>query len=111
MARLFAENYAEFFSPEFLFRASNDRIIRHRVGDHGELYPFMAPLLVLGVLAAMLRRDRALRLPLLWLALYPVAAALMNEIPSASRGFIGAPAFCLVAAIGAGARAAPRPRW
>ncbi len=102
MARLFAENYTEFFSSEFLFRASNDRIIRHRVGDHGELYPFMAPLLVLGVLVAILRRDRALRLPLLWLALYPVAAALLNEIPSASRGFIGAPAFCLVAAIGVG---------
>ncbi|HSQ01105.1 MAG TPA: glycosyltransferase family 39 protein [Candidatus Dormibacteraeota bacterium] len=102
-ARLFVENYGEFFSPEFLFRASNDRIIRHSVGEHGELYPFMAPLLVLGALAAVLRRDRALLLPLLWLALYPVAAALMNEIPSASRGFIGAAAFCLVAALGAGA--------
>ncbi|MBX3026395.1 glycosyltransferase family 39 protein [bacterium] len=102
-ARLFAANYGEFFSGEFLFRDSNDRIIRHSVGEHGELYPFMAPLLVLGVLAALLRRDRALRLPLLWLALYPVAAALMNEIPSASRGFIGAAAFCLVAALGAGA--------
>jgi hypothetical protein len=102
LARLFAENYAEFFSPEFLFRASNDRIIRHSVGGHGELYPFMAPLLVLGVVVALLRRDRALLLPLLWLALYPIAAALLNEIPSASRGFIGAAAFCLVAAIGAG---------
>lgn len=102
LARRFVENYAEFFSPGFLFEASNDRIIRHSVGEHGELYPFMAPLLVLGVLVALLRRDRALRLPLLWLALYPVAAALMNEIPSASRGFIGAAAFCLVAALGAG---------
>ena len=43
-----------------------------------------------------------MRLPLLWLALYPLAPALMNEIPSASRGIAGAPAFCLVAAIGAG---------
>ena len=103
IARQFVANYLEFFSPQFLFEASNDRIIRHSVGEHGELYPFMAPLLVLGVLAALLRRDRALRLPLLWLALYPIAAALMNEIPSASRGFIGAAAFCLVAAIGAGA--------
>ena len=102
-ARLFVDNYREFFSPEFLFRDSNDRIIRHRVGEHGELYWFMAPLLALGVLAALLRRDRALLLPLLWLALYPIAAALLNEIPSASRGFIGAAAFCLVAAIGAGA--------
>jgi len=103
LARRFAGNYAEFFSREFLFAASNDRIIRHSVGEHGQLYPFFAPLLALGVGLALLRRDRALRLPLLWLALYPCAAALMNEIPSASRGFIGAPAFCLVAALGAGA--------
>ena len=52
---------------------------------------------------ALLRRDRAMRLPLLWLGLYPLAPALMNEIPSASRGITGAPAFCLLAAIGAGA--------
>jgi 4-amino-4-deoxy-L-arabinose transferase-like glycosyltransferase len=100
--RLFAANYVEFFSGEFLFRAANDRIIRHAVSDHGELYPFMAPLLLLGVIAVLLRRDRAPLLVLLWLALYPVAAALMNEIPSASRGFIGAAGFCLLAALGAG---------
>jgi 4-amino-4-deoxy-L-arabinose transferase-like glycosyltransferase len=103
LARLLVENYTAFFSREFLFEASNDRIIRHSVGEHGELYPFFLPLLILGVIAALLRRDRAMRLPLIWLALYPLAAALMNEIPSASRGFIGAPAFALVAAIGAGA--------
>ncbi|MDX2167996.1 MAG: glycosyltransferase family 39 protein, partial [Deltaproteobacteria bacterium] len=102
IARRFAHNYGEFFSREFLFEASNDRIIRHSVSDHGQLYWCLAPLLVLGIGFALLRRDRALRLPLLWLALYPIAAALMNEIPSASRGFIGAPAFALVAAIGVG---------
>ncbi len=103
LARRVASNYAAFFSPEFLFENSNDTIIRHRVADHGELYPFFAPLLVLGAAVALLRRERAMRLPLLWLALYPLAPALMNEIPSASRGFVGAPAFCLLTAIGAGA--------
>jgi len=103
LARTFAANYAAFFSPEFLFERSSDRIIRHRVGEHGQLYPFFAPLLLLGGAAALLRDQRAMRLPLLWLGLYPLAPALMNEIPSASRGIAGAPAFCLVAAIGAGA--------
>jgi 4-amino-4-deoxy-L-arabinose transferase-like glycosyltransferase len=103
MAREFAENYAAFFSSEFLFESSNDRIIRHAVADHGELYPFFAPLLIVGALTALLRPGRAMRLPLLWLGLYPIAPALMNEIPSASRGIAGAPAFCLLAAIGAGA--------
>ena len=103
LVRTFAENYAEFFSREFLFESSTDRIIRHRVADHGQLYPFFAPLLAIGALTALVRRDRAMRLPLLWLGLYPLAPALMNEIPSASRGIAGAPAFCLLAAIGAGA--------
>jgi 4-amino-4-deoxy-L-arabinose transferase-like glycosyltransferase len=103
LAQRVASNYAAFFSPEFLFEDSNDTIVRHRVADHGELYPFFAPLLILGAAVALLRRERAMRLPLLWLALYPLAPALMNEIPSASRGFVGAPAFCLLAAIGAGA--------
>jgi 4-amino-4-deoxy-L-arabinose transferase-like glycosyltransferase len=102
LLRTFAQNYAAFFSPEFLFEDSNDKIIRHSVGGHGQLYLFFAPLLVIGVGIALLRRDRAMRLPLLWLGLYPLAPALMNEIPSASRGIAGAPAFCLVAAIGAG---------
>jgi len=101
IARQFFENYKPFLSTEFLFR-QGDWIRRHAVRNHGELYPFFAPLLFLGLVVAICRRDRAMRLPLWWLLLYPVAPALMNEIPSASRGFIGAPVFCLLAAIGAG---------
>lgn len=97
--RQFAHNYAAFFSPRFLFQ-QGDEIIRHAVRGHGELYPFFAPLLVIGLLVLLLRRDRPSKLLLVWLALYPVGASLMNEIPSASRGFIGAAAFCLVAAVG-----------
>ena len=114
VARRFVKNYRAFFSRTFLFDASNDRILRHSVSDHGELYWCLAPLLGVGVVVAALRRDRAMRLPLVWLGLYPAAAALMNEIPSASRGFIGAPAFALLGAIGAGgllrlaARVGPR---
>jgi 4-amino-4-deoxy-L-arabinose transferase-like glycosyltransferase len=101
VARRFFDNYKEFLSTEFLF-VQGDWIRRHAVRNHGELYPFFAPLLFLGLVVAACRNDRAMRLPLWWLLLYPVAPALMSEIPSASRGFIGAPAFCLLAAIGAG---------
>ncbi|GIW39934.1 MAG: hypothetical protein KatS3mg076_0511 [Candidatus Binatia bacterium] len=100
--RIYARNYAEFFSPRFLFEAG-DPIVRHAVRGHGELYPFFLPFLLLGLLVLLFRRDRATKLVLWWLALYPAGAALMTEIPSASRGFIGAPAFCLVTAAGIGA--------
>jgi 4-amino-4-deoxy-L-arabinose transferase-like glycosyltransferase len=95
-------NYVAFFSTDFLFEKGDD-IIRHAVQGHGELYPFFAPFLVLGLLTASGRRDPPLLLVLWWLTLYPLAAALLNEIPSASRGFIGAPGLCLLTAIGAGA--------
>ncbi len=103
LARMFASNYVAFFSPEFLFTKGGDRIVRHNIDDHGELYPIFAPLLLLGLGVALVRRDRVMGVPLLWLALYPIAPALMNEIPSASRGLIGAPGFCLLAAMGGGA--------
>jgi len=99
VAGQFVHNYLQFFSPRFFFR-QGDEIVRHAVKDHGELYTFFAPLLVIGLLVLLLRRDRPSKLVLIWLALYPVGASLMNEVPSASRGFIGVAALCLVAAVG-----------
>ncbi len=101
LGRRFAVNYLAFFSPDFLFR-SGDQRLRHAVRGHGELYPFYAPLIALGVLTVLARRERKLWLAFWWLLAYPVAPALMTEIPSASRGFIGSAAFCLFAGIGAG---------
>lgn len=115
-AERFGRNYVQFFSPRFLVEAG-DPIFRHAVRDFGELLPVYAPLVLLGAGAALLRRDRASKLLLWWLALYPVAPSLMNEIPSATRGIIGAPILCLLAGIGFAAvlRAvrflAPRRRW
>ncbi len=112
----FAYNYAQFFSPRFLLE-EGDPIFRHSVRRFGELYPFFIPCVLLGAGVALLRRDRVSKLLLWWLALYPVAPSLMNEIPSATRGIIGAPILCLLAGIGfaAALRAlrflAPRRRW
>jgi 4-amino-4-deoxy-L-arabinose transferase-like glycosyltransferase len=95
----FALNYQQFFSPRFLIQ-EGDPIFRHSVRGFGELYPFMIPFVVIGAGTALLRRDRASKLVLWWLVLYPVAPSLMNEIPSATRGIIGAPVFSLLAGIG-----------
>ncbi len=99
LARIFFNNYLQFVSPRFLFE-QGDNITRHAVRGHGELYPFFAPFLLIGTLVLLLRRDRGSKLILWWLLLYPVGASLMNEVPSASRGFIGVVAFCMIAAVG-----------
>jgi 4-amino-4-deoxy-L-arabinose transferase-like glycosyltransferase len=95
----FAANYQQFFSARFLVR-EGDPIFRHAVRGFGELYPFYVPFVLLGAGTVLLRRDRASKLVLWWLAVYPVAPSLMNEIPSATRGIIGAPVLCLLAGIG-----------
>jgi len=100
-AARFAANYSTFFSEAFLF-TDGDPILRHAVRRHGELYTFLAPLLLLGLLTVAGRRDAPLLLVLWWLVVYPVPAALLNETPSASRGILGAPAFCVLAALGGG---------
>ncbi len=101
IAAQLANNYSHFFSPIFLFH-SGDAVLRHAVRGHGELYPVLAPLLLLGLAGVVQSRSKGAALVLVWLALYPLAAIFIRrEIPSASRSIIGVPAFCLLAAIGA----------
>jgi 4-amino-4-deoxy-L-arabinose transferase-like glycosyltransferase len=96
------EQYGRFFSREFLFDRG-DPLLRHSVPGFGELYWCMLPLLGLGLLWAVWPGHPEGKLLLWWAFLYPIAPALMNEAPSASRGFIGVGAFCLLAACGAAA--------
>jgi hypothetical protein len=109
------QQYERFFSRSFLFERG-DPMPRHAVPGFGELYWCMAPLLALGLLWCLWPGHPEGKLVLWWLVLYPIAPALMNETPSASRGVIGAPAFCLLAAAGATAvlatlrRLVPWPR-
>lgn len=91
--------YSEFFSQQFLFK-EGDPIVRHAVRGFGELFRFYLPFLIVGGLVAAVWRDRATKLILWWLVLYPVAASLMTEIPSASRSIIGTPVFALLSGLG-----------
>jgi 4-amino-4-deoxy-L-arabinose transferase-like glycosyltransferase len=92
-------HYKAFFDKRFLFQ-HGDPITRHSVREFGELLPVYMPFLLLGLVAALLRRDRFSKLWLWWLAVYPTGAALLTEIPSATRAFIGVPAFCLLTGLG-----------
>ena len=94
------DQYQRFFSRSFLFE-NGDPLTRHAVRGFGELYWTFLPLLGLGVLWCLWPGRPEGKLFLWWMVLYPVAPALMNEAPSASRGFIGVAGFVMVAAAGA----------
>lgn len=108
----FVANYRSFFSTAFLFE-EGDPVVRHSLRNTGELLalstgvPLPTPyrylsfwLLLLGALVCLLRVDRASKLVLVWIALYPVGPSLLNEIPTASRSFVGAPAFAVLFGVG-----------
>ena len=82
------DQYTRFFSRSFLFERG-DPLLRHAVPGFGELYWCMLPLLGLGRAVVPVAAPSGGKLFLWWLVLYPIAPALMNEAPSASRGIIG----------------------
>ncbi len=94
-----AARWCTFFSPNFLF-LDGDPLVRHSVPEVGQLYVAMAPLLLIGIVWALRRHQPQGKALLAWLVLFPLAPSLMNEVPSASRGFPGVAAFCLLAVAG-----------
>jgi len=99
MFNQFLRNYVSFFSRNFLF-INGDPLARHAVRHHGELYWWFAPFLAVGLVTLLFNKRLEDKLILWWLALYPIGPSLMNEAPSASRGFIGVAAFIMLTAAG-----------
>lgn len=98
----FAGRYLAHFSATFLF-LHGDPNTRHHAPGAGMLFWWMAPLIVIGLVALVLRRDLRWRgLIAVWLLLYPLAGALTTDQPvHASRTLFGLPALSLCAALGA----------
>ena len=96
-----AANYLRYFQPHFLFE-HGDFVLRHRTKDIGQLYWAMVPWITVGILASLLRRNRNSKLLLIWLALYPLGAALNREVQSATRSITGSLLFPVITGIGVG---------
>jgi len=95
----FGPNYLEHFSAQFLFTGLSDGIWRHSVSGYGMLYWFQAPFVLVGLWAMLRRRNRADWLWLAWLAIYPIAAALVAA-PVSTRSITGVVVFQIVTAQG-----------
>lgn len=96
----FCLNYIRHFGPDFWFWWG-DSLPRHSLPGFGMLLHVEIIFFAAGLLQAIRRRSRADKLLLLWLALFPVSAALTNEgIPHALRTLHAVPAPQMLAAIG-----------
>jgi len=102
---VFEQHLPQYFNRQFLFE-QGDPILRHGVRNQGVLYAAMLPWMVIGALAALLRRGRVAKLLFVWLLLYPLGASMAWETPSASRSILGTLIFALLAGIGIDSAAA-----
>lgn len=99
--RDFIKNYLSHFSPGFLF-LTGDTNPRSQIPGHGQLYLFEVALLLLGLAAIVKSRKILFYMPLVFLFLAPIPAALTKESPHALRALLAAPAFAMISAMGAG---------
>lgn len=95
----FARNYMSHFSPNFLFMAG-DANPRSQIPDRGELYLIDGILVILGALYILRSKKKLESLPLLFLLLAPIPAALTRESPHALRAITMAPFFAIIASFG-----------
>jgi len=74
-ASVFAKQYLEAFSPQFLF-LNGDPLFRHSVGRFGELLWITAPFLLVGFIKLCQNlKEKSSRLIILWLLVSPIPSA------------------------------------
>lgn len=79
--------YSKYFSPEFLF-LSKAKPTRYAISDHGLMYLFEIPFLIIGLYVAIKNKRKELAIFLAILILSPIPASLTTqETPSLLRSF------------------------
>lgn len=95
----FARNYFSHFTPSFLF-INGAPHKQHHVQGIGELYPFQAPFVILGIYF-LVKKKANIRVIFSWLLISFVPVSVTNDsIPHALRTLIAAPAYQIISAYG-----------
>jgi 4-amino-4-deoxy-L-arabinose transferase-like glycosyltransferase len=94
-AGMFYDKYKRYYSYDFLFQ-NGDRNARHSLRNHGELYKSFVPFIFAGVFLLCFFPSRLHFMMIAWLFLFPIGAALTNQI-YATRSIIGSPLAPLLA--------------
>lgn len=95
----YIKHYFDFFNPQYLF-LKGDVNPRFSTQENGELYPFMLPLILVGIYMIAKGNKRNALFFFGWLLLAPVAAATARETPHALRSETFIPIYELFAALG-----------
>jgi 4-amino-4-deoxy-L-arabinose transferase-like glycosyltransferase len=78
------ENYLSAFSPQFIFD-KGDQNPWQNMEDMGYFYLIDAPFIIIGILLLARRKEKYLKIILLWLLVSPIPGSITNDAPGASR--------------------------
>lgn len=96
----YISNYLDYFSGNFLF-IKGGLPIWLRVEGMGLIYLTHLPFLLIGLIALVVSKNRAHKIPLLWLAIAPIAAAItVDDIPNVRRSLLMFPIIETISAFG-----------
>lgn len=99
-ASVFLKNYLAHFNPIFLF-ISGDKNLRSEQPGFGQLYPAEAVLILLGLIYILRKKEALNLLPVAFLLIAPIPAALTKESPHALRSLSETPFLAMISAAGA----------
>lgn len=96
----YASNYLEYFSGDFLF-IKGGLPIWLRIDGFGLVYIVELPFLLIGLILLLVSKNKMYKIPLLWLLIAPLAAAMtVDDIPNIRRSLVMLPMIEIISAFG-----------
>ncbi|EKD90456.1 MAG: hypothetical protein ACD_31C00005G0082 [uncultured bacterium] len=95
----FFGNYVKHFDPNFLF-LSGDKNPRSQIPGMGQLYIWTAPFLLFGIYSLLRKPTFKNNLPILFVLIAPIPAAITKESPHALRSIAALPFLSMISAFG-----------
>lgn len=96
----FVSNYIEYYSGSFLF-TKGGLPIWFKVEGMGLIYLIELPFILIGLSILVVRRNKMNKIPLLWLLIAPITAAItVDDMPNIRRSFLMFPMLEIVGAFG-----------
>jgi len=96
----YVSNYVDYFSGNFLF-IKGGLPIWLRVEGIGLMYVTQLPFLLIGSIIIVVNKNRIYKIPMLWILLAPIVAALtIDDVPNIRRSLIMLPMLEIISAFG-----------
>ncbi|MDO8659116.1 MAG: glycosyltransferase family 39 protein [Candidatus Parcubacteria bacterium] len=96
----YISNYVDYFSGSFLF-IKGGLPVWFKVEGMGLVYLTELPFLIIGLIVLAKAKDKTYKIPLLWLFIAPIVAAItIDDIPNVRRSLLMLPALELISAFG-----------